>query len=161
MRRACLLGLVLAAGLTSGCVDRRYTIYTDPPLAAVLVNNQPLGPSPADGGFVYYGDYNFTLIAPGFETLHVREHIAPPWYEVWPLDFFFENLWPFQIRDVHTFQYQLVPMQIPNTEQLSQRGETVRGQGSAIRPAAPPPEETSGAPPSQTPPTQMPREGEK
>src|SRR5262245_38010859 len=63
MRRcACLLALVLAAGLAGGCVERKYTVYTDPPNALVLVNNTPLGASPADGSFVYYGKYNFTLM---------------------------------------------------------------------------------------------------
>jgi len=154
--RAYLLGLVLAASLVSGCVDRRYTVITDPPNVQVLVNNQPLGSSPADGGFVYYGDYNFTLIAPGFETQHVRQPIAPPWYEVWPLDFFFENMWPFQLRDVRTFHYQMVPTQIPNIEEVNRRADVVRDQGSAVRPSPTPTTDTTSAPPAA-----MPREGEK
>jgi len=52
----------------------------------------------ADGSFVYYGKYRFTLMAPGLETLHVEENITPPWYEWWPLDFFFETLWPFELE---------------------------------------------------------------
>jgi len=155
-RWVCLLVLLLTAGLTTGCVDRRYTVYTDPPNVEVQVNGQRLGPSPADGGFVYYGKYNFTLMAPGYETLHVQECIAAPWYDVWPLDFFFENLWPFQLRDVRSFHYTMVPMQIPNTDDVTRRADEIREQGRAIQPAPPPPAATSGAPPSQ-----MPREGEK
>jgi hypothetical protein len=165
-RRACLLGVALAAGLAGGCVERKFVVETDPPNVLVLVNNQPLGYSPADGSFVYYGKYRFTLMAPGLETLHVEENITPPWYEWWPLDFFFETLWPFELEDKHTFHYRMVPMQIPNDEELRRRAGEVREQGRNVRPAAPPeapaaPTQTTGAPPQEAPPAQMPREGDK
>ncbi|HKI34049.1 MAG TPA: PEGA domain-containing protein [Gemmataceae bacterium] len=166
-RRAYLLGVLLAAGFAGGCVERKYTVYTDPPNVHVQVNNVPLGPSPADGSWVYYGKYHFTLMAPGYETLHVEENIAAPWYELWPLDFFFETLWPFEIQDVRTFHYQMVQLPIPNTEDLLRRSGVVRDQGRALRPA-PTPEtagaapETAGAAPTEgAPPTEMPRERDK
>src|SRR6516164_4607273 len=142
-RRACLL----AAGLAGGCVERKFVIETDPPNVLVLVNNQPLGPSPADGSFVYYGKYNFTLLSPGFETLHVTENIAAPCYQWFPLDFFFETLWPFEIQDVRRFHYQMMPMQIPNTAYVLQRSGVIRQQGRNIRPLPTPASETAGAPP--------------
>ncbi|HZT78899.1 MAG TPA: PEGA domain-containing protein [Gemmataceae bacterium] len=162
-RRVWLPVVLLAAGLAGGCVERKYTVYTDPPNVLVLVNNTPLGPSPADGSFVYYGKYTFTLMAPGYETLHVTEDIRAPWYEWWPLDFFFETLWPFEIEDVRTFHYQMMPTAIPNTEELLRRSGQVREQGRAIRPAqaepaAPIPETP---PPDQASPAAMPREGER
>jgi hypothetical protein len=160
-RRAWLLGPLLAAGLTGGCVERKYTVYTDPPNVLVLVNNTPLGPSPADGSFVYYGKYNFTLMAPGFETLHVQENIQPPWYQWWPLDFFFETLWPFEIQDVHTFRYTMVPVQLPNTEELLRRSGSIRSQGQAIRPAPEAPAPETAAPTTTAPPAEMPREGDR
>jgi hypothetical protein len=157
-----LLGLLLAAGLAGGCVERKFVIETDPPNALVLVNNQPLGPSPADGSFVYYGKYNFTLLSPGFETLHVTENIAAPCYQWFPLDFFFETLWPFEIQDVRRFHYQMMPMQIPNTADVLQRSGVIRQQGRNIRPLPTPASETAGAPPqSDTAPPAMPREGER
>jgi hypothetical protein len=165
-RRACLLGILLAAGLTAGCVERKYTVYSDVPGALVLVNDEPLGKSPADGAFVYYGKYNFTLMAPGFETLHVREDIQAPWYQWWPLDFFFENLWPFEIEDVRQFHYHLEPMPVPNTEDVLRRSGLVRQQGQAIRQAPTAPADaatqtTSVPPQGEAPPAQMPREGDK
>jgi hypothetical protein len=161
-RRACVLGLLLAAGLAGGCVERKFVVETDPPNVLVLVNNQPLGPSPADGSFVYYGKYNFTLMAPGYETLHVTEDIAAPWYEWFPLDFFFETLWPFEIEDVRRFRYQMVPMQIPNTADVEQRSRVVREQGRALRPIPTAASETAGAPPQgEAPPAPMPREGDR
>ena len=64
----CALGL-------SGCVERRYVVYTDPPGAMVFRNGQPLGATPADDHFVYYGKYKFTIIADGYETLTVEQDI--------------------------------------------------------------------------------------
>jgi hypothetical protein len=166
-RAACLLGLLLTAWSAGGCVERKYTVYADPPSALVLVNNVPLGPSPADGSFVYYGKYDFTLMAPGYETLHATEDVRAPWYEWWPLDFFFETLWPFELEDVRTFRYRMVPTQVPNTEEVLRRSGTVRDQGRAIRPAPAVPDssaatQTTGAPPpAAAPPAQMPPEGDK
>jgi hypothetical protein len=168
MRRAAwLLGLVLAVCSAGGCVERQFTVYTDPPNALVLVNNTPLGPSPADGSFVYYGKYDFTLMAPGYETLHVREDIVSPWYEWFPFDFFFETLWPFEVKDAHTFHYHMVPMTVPNTEDVLRRSGTVRDQGRAIRPTPVAPDsaaatQTTTAPTQgAVPPTQMPAEGDR
>src|SRR5437879_5241266 len=91
------LGIAIGALATTGCVDRRYVVYTDPPGAIVLRNNQPLGASPADDHFTYYGTYHFTIIKEGYETLQVDQHIPPPWYEYFPLEFVSEYLVPWPI----------------------------------------------------------------
>jgi len=163
MRRlASLLAVLLAAALLGGCVERKFLIDTDPPNVLVLVNNQPLGPSPADGSFVYYGKYNFTLMAPGYETLHVQENVETPWYEWVGLDFIFETLWPYELEDVRHYHYHMVPMQIPNTADVLRRSGEVREQGRVLRPAPAPPDETAGAPPqTEMPPAEMPREGDQ
>jgi hypothetical protein len=88
-----------------------------------------------DGSFVYYGKYNFTLIKDGFVRQQVVQDIPTPWYEYWPLDFFFENIWPFKIHDKRHFCYELAPAQVPNTEDLLRRSETLRNHGQSIRPA--------------------------
>jgi hypothetical protein len=166
-RRALLLSALLAAGLSGGCVERKFVVETDPPNALVLVNNDRLGSSPAYGSFVYYGKYNFTLMLPGYETLHVQECLTPPWYEWWPLDFFFETLWPFELEDNHAFRYRMVPVQIPNTEDVLRRSTEVREQGRNVRPAPTPPEApappTAAVPPpaGEVPAAPMPREGER
>src|SRR5438105_15783455 len=100
-----------AAGFT-GCVERRYIIYTDPPGAMVLRNGQTLGATPVDDHFVYYGKYKFTIFADGYETLQVDQDIASPWYEYPGIDFFSENLIPWTIRHRRVFQYHLQPRRI-------------------------------------------------
>src|SRR5262249_15529581 len=108
MRYCPALGLaLLAASLSTGCVERRYVINSDPPGALVYRDGRPIGTTPVDDAFIYYGKYHFTLVKDGYETLHVEEDFASPWYEYPPLDFFAENVWPWKIRDVRRPNYHL------------------------------------------------------
>jgi hypothetical protein len=131
-RNACWLGIVLGAGLLTGCVERKYVLTTDPPGALVFENNRPIGQAPADGTFVYYGYYDFTLVADGYETLKVRERIRAPWYEWFPLDFVTENLIPWKIQDERRFHYVLQPTQMPNVQDVGNRAQEFRNRGQAI-----------------------------
>ncbi len=152
-----------AASLTvllAGCVERRYVVTTEPPGAIVLRNGQPIGASPVDDHFIYYGNYHFTIVKDGFETLQVDQNIPAPWYE-WPvIDFFTENLLPWTILDRREFHYQLQPKRIVNTNDLLRDAQNLRnrglslGSGSAL-PGTPtpgaPPAEPAAAPPSANP----------
>jgi hypothetical protein len=158
MKRSSWLVPVFGAFSLMGCVDRRYVVTTDPPGAVVLRNNQPLGPSPVDDHFVYYGTYNFTIIKEGYETLQVQQEIPPPWYQYPPLDFFSENIVPYPIVDVRRFHFKLEPRRIPNTEQLlneaqnlRNRGISVGGGSAVVAPAAVPPGAVPAAPPGALP----------
>src|SRR5271166_3592360 len=108
------LGILIVLACTTmlaGCVERRFIVNTDPPGAILYVNGRPHSASPADDHFVYYGNYHFTLVKDGFETLQIDQYIAPPWYEHPVLDFFSENLFPWMIRDVKRFNYTMTPLQ--------------------------------------------------
>jgi hypothetical protein len=137
MSRRVLASIVsLGIAALSGCVERRFVIETDPPGALVLMNGQPLGTTPVDGSFVYYGNYTFTLIKDGYETQHVNQRISSPWYE-WPgIDFASENLYPGKLEDVRRFHYTLAPASQVNPQQLLQQAESLRNRGQQI----PPPE---------------------
>src|SRR5881392_3010075 len=127
MRRSgWLLGVVGCVSLLAGCVDRRFVVTSDPPGALVLRNNQPIGAAPADDHFVYYGKYHFTLIKDGYQTLQVDQEIPVPWYEYIGLDFLAENLWPWNIEDVHRFHYQLEPLPAVRSDQLLEDSEKLR-----------------------------------
>ena len=129
-----LLSAVTAAALLTGCVERRYVVTSDPPGALVLRNGQPLGATPADDHFVYYGNYHFTLIRDGYETLEVDQPVPPPWYE-WPaIDFVSENLIPWWIYDVRRFHYQLQPLQVPNSVDVLNRAQELRTRGQGLGP---------------------------
>jgi hypothetical protein len=126
------VALALAAAGLSGCVERRYVIETDPPGALVLVNGQPLGTSPVDGYFIYYGTYNFTLIKDGYQTKQVSQQISPPWYQ-WPVvDFVSENLYPGKLEDVRRFRYGLEPGVQVNTQELLNNADALRDRSRTI-----------------------------
>jgi PEGA domain len=148
MKRMTALGLMfLSAALLTGCVERRYVITSDPPGALVLRNGQPIGATPVDDHFVYYGEYDFTLIKEGYETLQVKQRIPAPWYEFFPVDIVSEILVPWQIEDVRRFHYTLEPRHQVNTDQLLQDAQNLRNRGHSLPTleTAPPP--TPVAPP--------------
>ncbi len=149
------LALLLLAGL-AGCVERRMVIITDPPYAIVLdEKNQPIGASPVDRTFTYYGKYRFRLVKDGYETLIVEEKVRPPWYEYFPLDFIAENLLPFTLRDVRYFKYTLQPAQLVPAGTVLEQAEQLRARGKTIGtplPETPPPPTTPVAPPGSIPP---------
>lgn len=133
-RTAPLLTMLTATTLLGGCVERRCVICSDPPGSVVLVNNRPIGPSPADQPFVYYGNYHFTLVRDGYETLQVDQCVPAPWYEYPGLDFISENLIPWTIRDVRRLNYQMQPIRNPNTNEIRDRAQDLRNRGAALGP---------------------------
>lgn len=128
-----LAALTASAGLLTGCVERRFIIETNPPSAIVYdEKGLPMGASPADRTFIYYGKYRFTIIKDGFETLVVDEKVRAPWYE-WPfIDFFSENVIPWTIRDIRIFKYQLQPKQVVPPEEVMNRADVLRNRGQTI-----------------------------
>ena len=131
--RGAATALVIALAATAvGCVERRFTVVTDPPGAAILVNNRPVGSSPVDVPFLYYGTYEITAIADGYQTLNVKEPIKPPLYERVPFDFFAENVWPFHIEDARRLEYRLQPRVQPNAGQLLDEAEQLRSRGRTL-----------------------------
>jgi hypothetical protein len=141
--------LLICCALTPlGCVERRFVVETDPPTALVLRDGKPIGASPADSYFDYYGKYHLTIIKEGFETLQVDQAVPAPWYEFPGLDFIVENVIPFKIRDVRRFNYRLQPVQpVPSNEVLDRAQELrSRGQGLAPPPGYVPPDQQGGSP---------------
>src|SRR5215831_19346560 len=101
MSRSALLALALANSLLpAGCVTRRFVITSDPPGAIVFRDGQPIGATPVEQAFLYYGKYRFRLVKDGYQPLDVEPELCAPWYE-WPgLDFVSENIIPYHFRDV-------------------------------------------------------------
>jgi hypothetical protein len=118
----CALVMVLA----TGCVQRRMTIRSNPPGALVYIDNYEIGTTPVSVDYIYYGTREIRLIKDGFETLKVNQWIPPPWYDIFPLDFFTENIVPFEIRDARTLDFQLSPQIIVPTDRLLERAENLR-----------------------------------
>ena len=137
--RAALLALALLSLGAFGCVERRYTIRTDPPGALVSVNSEEAGISPVSENFEYYGDRRVTVQAEGFETINTVIPIDAPWWDRPITGFIAENLIPFTIRDEREFRLTMAPAVVPETGDLVVRGEQLR-QESLV----PPPERPGG-----------------
>ena len=118
---------VLALGL-AGCVERRYTIRTNPENALVVVNGEEIGPSPASRSFYFYGERDIMISAPGYETLHVIQPINAPIWDNNFTDFFTENLIPYTFRDEREFTFNLKPVVVPSDAELVQRASALRQQ---------------------------------
>jgi hypothetical protein len=155
IRRRYVLGC-LAIGLipmcfSSGCVQRRMTIRSNPPGARVYVDDYDVGITPVSTSFIYYGRRKIQLVKDGYETLTITQPVWPPWYEIPPLDFVSDNLVPGEIRDERCLPvYQLRPQVVVPTDQLLGRAEQLRRgvQASATgRPATAAPDVRINSPP--------------
>jgi hypothetical protein len=124
--------IVAAASVLAGCVERRYTIRSDPPGATVIVNGEEIGPTPASKSFVYYGDREITLMLDGYATQTVIQPIKAPWWDNYFTEFFTENIVPVSLRDERAFTYQLVPAQSPPQAELRDRAEGLRSEARTL-----------------------------
>ncbi len=118
--------------MLSGCVERRFIVNSEPTGAKVYVNGKPMGFTPVDVPFVYYGTYLITLEYPGYQTKFIEERISAPIYAFPPGDFIVESLYPGKISDVRQFDYTLEPMPRPNLDELRQQAEDLRARGREL-----------------------------
>lgn len=126
------------------------TIRSSPPGALVYVDDYQIGTTPVSTDFIYYGTRKIRLVKDGYETLTVRQPFPIPWYEVFPLDFVTENLWPWEIRDERVVDLAMTPADSQPAELVVARAEAVR-QAAGSLPAAPPPAAPAVAAPVVTP----------
>lgn len=124
----------LAAVALTGCVERRYTVRTDPPGALVVVNDEEIGPSPTSRSFTYYGTRKITLIKDGYQTQTILQPLDAPWWDAPVIDFFSENVVPVTLRDEREFVYKLTPATVPASNDLIQRAEGMRQAGNTPPP---------------------------
>ncbi len=132
----CLLA-VAALVASWGCVQRRMTIRSSPPGALVYVDDYQIGTTPVSTDFIYYGTRKIRLIKDGYETLTVRQPFPIPWYEIFPLDFVTENLWPWEIRDERVVDLAMSTTASIPPESVVARAEQARLSAGSL-PAPPP-----------------------
>jgi len=142
-RFSSLANFVLVAVIfcaASGCVQRRFTVRSNPPGALVYIDDYEIGTTPCSTDFTYYGTRKIRLVKDGYETLTVLQPVPTPWYQYPGIDFVSENLVPGEIRDERVLDFQLQPQVIVPTDILLGRAEELRrttGQAPAI--SQPPP----------------------
>lgn len=130
--RVLVIGLVLTSMLLhSGCVQRRFTVRTNPPGAVLYVDNQEIGITPVATGYTYYGTREIRLEKDGFEPVVKLHRFSAPWYQYPGLDFISENLVPWEIRDERELDFEMVPLRIVPPEELRARAEQLRTNAQA------------------------------
>ena len=133
-RIAIVCATACACTLT-GCVERRYTIRTNPPGALVVVNGEEIGRAPVSRNYTDYGDRGISLMLDGYQTQRVKQAIEAPWYDNLLTESISENVIPFTIRDERDFEYQMAPATLPSTSDVMSRGDSLRAQARAAPPA--------------------------
>ena len=138
------------------------TIRSNPPGALVYVDDYQVGTTPVSTDFIYYGTRKIRLVKDGFETLTVRQPFPMPWYQIFPLDFVTENLWPTEIRDERVVDLAMVPAASTPPDLVVARAEQARLSAGSLPPVpsqAPPPRlivpQPIPAPPPRMPPVQQ------
>src|SRR5438874_8466294 len=99
-------------------------------MGMVLENGKPIGFTPTNQPFDYYGTYKLTLQRDGYQAVDIYEDIAAPWYEYPPFDFIAENLLPFVIRDHRELRYHLPPTLNVPAEQARDRAIQLQSQAA-------------------------------
>ena len=138
--KSCFLAaLVLAA--CSGCVERKISIRSHPAGAPVWLDERKLGTTPVLISFSHYGIRRLRVGPIRDESGQLqyffveREvEIMAPWYERFPVDFFFEVLWPFTLVDEHEVEFTLRPVsEAPPGLYGKERADQVRKEAEAFR----------------------------
>jgi len=126
VRRLAGLAILAATLCGGGCVERELRIDSDPPGADVYLDGKLVGKTPLAQPFTFYGGREVTLRKDGYSTTSKIVQIRAPWFQILPLDFVFEVLWPWTLRDERAVSMELAPLQEENTNVLLERAEKWR-----------------------------------
>jgi hypothetical protein len=112
-------------GVLSGCVEREWTLRTDPPGAIAYVSDVEVGRTPVTIDFTWYGDYEVVYQLDGYETTVTNVKLDPPWFE-WPGVDFWSEIAPWTYHDRRETVHRLTPTTEPDPEGILQRAEQLR-----------------------------------
>ncbi len=115
----------LGAGLAGGCVQRVMHVRSDPPGAAVWLNDREVGRTPFDKEFLWYGTYDVVARADGYRAAKVNYQVTAPWWQWVPFDALTDFL---PVRDDETIDLHLTPLGEPDPAAVLTRGEGLKGQ---------------------------------
>jgi hypothetical protein len=92
---------LLWAVLLAGCVERKLIVKPEPKEALVFVDGAAVATVASESVYRYehYGIHRVVVRRPGCEVKEQLVTLDPPWYQVFPIDFFFDVLWPGTIED--------------------------------------------------------------
>ena len=117
---------VVLVVLTSGCVERKLTIVTEPSEAIVWLNDEEVGTTPVTVNFNWYGDYNVRIEKDGYTILNTHRELERPTHDKFPFDFFAEVMTPKKIVDEYIWTFELEAYQPASSEELVIAAEELR-----------------------------------
>lgn len=120
-----LAGVCLAA--VAGCVEREWTITSEPLGAVVYISDIEVGRTPVTIDFTHYGNYEVILRKEGYETLKTSVKLDPPPYEWVGVDFFSE-IAPWTYHDRRETLHVLQKYKPPTDAELHERAQELREQ---------------------------------
>ena len=114
--------------LLSGCVERLISVRSDPPGANVLLDGDPVGVTPVEIRYDWYGTRDITLELRGYRSVTRRVGLSPPWWQIFPLDFVTDLLLPFRLTDRTEIQFMMEAEAYgpAETEKLKGRADELR-----------------------------------
>jgi len=120
------VGLVAAI---AGCAQKVIEITTEPSGALVTLNDVPVGRTPLQTEFTYYGDYDIQVRKDGYEPLRTKATASTPIYERAPLDL---ATAPIPYETVIKWHFKLEPT-LEKTEPKQQFEDGLIGRAKLLR----------------------------
>ena len=111
MLRMMLIAVLLS---TTGCIQRRIRVTSEPPGAIVWLNDTEIGRTPTEAEFTFYGSYDVRLELDGYEPIHQARYTRAPFHEYPGPDLIAEAL-PFKFDTLIEWHFEL--------EQVAERVE--------------------------------------
>lgn len=136
--------------LLAGCAQRVIEVTTEPSGALVTINDVPVGRTPLQTEFTYYGDYDVQVRMDGYEPLRTKATAWTPLYERPPIDLVTA---PVPYETVVKWHFKLEPsLERTEPKQEFEEGLITRAKGLRDQ-VDPPPAESSQTPPASSSPS--------
>ena len=118
--------MIVAVLSCSGCVERLIKVTSNPPGAAVWLNDREVGTTPVSVPFTWYGEYSLALRKHGYESVITSREAKTPVYELPVFDFISECIVPFTFKDHHEWHYEMTENSETDKNKLIIRAERMR-----------------------------------
>jgi hypothetical protein len=94
----------------SGCIERRIRVTSEPSGARVYLNDEPIGTTPCEARFTFYGTYDVRVELDGYEPIHEPRTAHAPLHEYPGIDFVATAL-PVEFENVIEWDFVMVPVE--------------------------------------------------
>jgi hypothetical protein len=109
-------------------VERLVALHTDPPGATAYLDGEKVGITPCEAPYTWYGTRDLVLELRGYHLVREQIRLAPPWWQIPPIDFITDALIPFTIRDRLSISHVLeqAPVSREERDEVLRRAEELR-----------------------------------